>query len=98
MGLDPSPSPFAHRAIRGANGLGDLLVTLVRMLIGYQNDPNSPDERLGCAGSSNEVFKLLGFRSRQVNGITGIGTAHFLSPPTLSLSSLVRPVKLGKDL
>ena len=81
MGRHPASTPLAHRAIGGTTGRSDLLVTLFRMLIGSQNDPRSHAERLGGAGSTNELFKLLGFRIRQVNGITGIGTAHFLHLP-----------------
>src|SRR6266516_1327132 len=98
MGRHPAPTPLPHSAISGASRLSDLLVTLLRMLVGGQNDPNSHDEGLGRAGSSQKMFKLLGFRSRELNGITGMGTAHFLSPPPPSLSVLVHPVKLGKYL
>ena len=85
MGRHPAPTPLTHRAIGGVTGPSDLLVTLLRMLIGCQNDPRSHDERLGSAGSTNELFKPLGFRIRQVNGITGIGTTHILHLP-LSVS------------
>src|SRR5947209_19600655 len=81
MGRHPAPTPLPHRAISGPTGRSDLLVTLLRMVISCQNDPRSPCERLGGAGSTNELFKLLGFRIRQVNRITGIGTAHILHLP-----------------
>jgi hypothetical protein len=98
MGRYPAPTPLTHCAIGSATGQSDLLVTLLRMLIGGQNDPRSHDERLGGAESTNELFKPFGFRIRQVNGITGIGSTHFFLPPIFSLSVLVHPVKLGNYL
>src|SRR5712692_8375332 len=98
MGRYPAPTPLTYCAISGPTGRSDLLVTLLRMLIGGQNDPRSHDERLGSAGSTNQLFKPFGFRIRQVNGITGIGSTHFFLPPSLSLSVLVHPVKLGNYL
>src|SRR6266568_9216050 len=98
MGRYPAPTPLPHGAIGSATGRSDLLVTLLRMVIGGQNAPRSHDERLGGAGSTNELFKPPGFCIRQIHGITGIGSTHFFFPPILSLSLLVHPVKLGNYL
>src|SRR5437764_14329365 len=41
MGRHPAPTPLAHRAIRGANRLGNLVVVLLRMFMDSQNDPST---------------------------------------------------------
>ena len=98
MGCRPTSTPFADAAIRGANDRGNLLVVLLRMFMGSQDNPGTYGQRLRCSMCSDELLKLLGFFSGQFNWMSGFGTTHVLSPPTLSLSSLVPPVKGGMDL
>src|SRR5690242_21594449 len=87
MGRHPAAAPFADGAIRGADGSGNLLVVLLRMFMGSQNDPGTHRRGLRCGMGTDELLKLLGFFSRQFNWMSGFGTTHWLSPPTLSLSS-----------
>src|SRR5438105_9902832 len=98
MRLDPAATPRAHRAIRRAYRRGNLLIALLRMGVGAQNDPGTHRQRLRGAVSSDEVLKVPGFFSGQFNWISGFGTSHMLSPPTPSLSSGADAVKLGKYL
>src|SRR5436309_1487438 len=98
MRLDPAATPGAHRAIGSAYRRGNLLIALLGMGVGGQNDPGTHRQCLRCAVSSDEVLKALGFFSSQCNWISGFGTSHMLSPPTPSLSSLVGFVKLGRHL
>jgi hypothetical protein len=98
MSFDPAPAPGTDRAISRAHSRGDLLLALLGMGIRSQNDPSTHRQRLRRGVSSDEVLKALGFFSRQLNGISRFGTSHVLSPPPLSLSSLIDFVKLGKHL
>src|SRR5437764_8684389 len=97
-GFDPTCAPFAHGTIRRANGSSNLLVVLLRMGLRPQNDPRTYRQRLRRRVSTNKLLKMLSFFSRQFNWISGFGTTHKLSPPTLSLSSPVPAVKGGTDL
>jgi hypothetical protein len=98
MGFDPASTPSADGAISGAHDRGNLLIALLGMLMGRQNDPGTHGKRLWCGVRSDEVLKALGFFNSQCNGISRFGSSHMLSPPTPSLSSLVDFVKLGKHL
>jgi len=61
MGRHPASAPFAHGAIRRANGSSNLLVVLLRMFMGSQNDPRTHRQRLRRRVSTDELLKLLGF-------------------------------------
>ena len=98
MRLDPAATPRAHRAVSGAHDRGNLLIALLGMLMGGENDPGTHGQRLRRRVSSDELLKVLNFFSGQCNWISGFGTSHGLSPPTPSLSSLIDLVKLGKYL
>src|SRR5947209_20524275 len=98
MRLDPASAPGAHRAVSRPHGGGNLLIALLGMLVGIQNDAGPHGQRLRRRVSSDEVLKVPGFFSGQFNGISGFGTSHGLSPPLPSLSSRVDLVKLGKHL
>jgi hypothetical protein len=98
MRLDPAATPRAHRAVRRAHDRGNLLIALLGMLMGCENDPSTHGKRLRRHVSSDELLKALGFFSGQCNWIRRFGTSHELSPPNPSLSFLVDPVKLGKNL
>src|SRR5438128_9130392 len=98
MSLDPATAPGAHGAIRGAHARGNLLIALLGMGIGAQNDPGAYCQRLWRGVRSDEVLKALGFFSGQLNWRSGFGNTHVSSPPTPSLSSLIDFAKLGKHL
>src|SRR5437667_11293406 len=98
MGFDPASAPSAHSAISGAHHRCDLLIALLGMLMGSQNDPGTHGQRLRRRVRTDEVLKALDFFSGQFNWISGFGTSHVFSPPSPSLSSLVDFVKLGKHL
>ena len=98
MGRHPASAPGADRTISRAHGRGNLLIALLGMGVGRQNDAGTYRQRLWCPVSLDQVLKALGFFSRQLNRISGFGTSHGLSPPTPSLSSLADVVKPGKDL
>jgi hypothetical protein len=66
--------------------------------MGRENNPSPHDQRLRRPVRSDELLKVFGFFSGQLNWIGGFGTSHVLSPPTPSLSSPVDSVKLGKHL
>src|SRR5918912_944573 len=83
MGFDPAATPRAHRAIRGAQRRGNLLIALLGVGMGCQNDPGTHGLRLRCTVRTDKLLKLLGFFSCQFNWISGFGTSHMLSPPRL---------------
>src|SRR5205085_7841521 len=60
-GSPPSSAPFAHGAIRRANGSSNLLVVLLRMFMGSHNDPRTHRQRLRRWGGKDGVVKLVGF-------------------------------------
>ena len=98
MGLDPAAAPGTNGAVSGANCQGNLLIALLGMGMGCQNNPSTYGQRLRRRVGSDELLKVFSFFSGQLNWISGFGTSHVLSPPTPSLSSLVDFVKLGKHL
>jgi hypothetical protein len=63
MRFDPAATPSAHGAIRGAYCRGDLLIALLRMGVGGQNNPGTHRQCLRCAVSSDELLKALGIFS-----------------------------------
>jgi hypothetical protein len=81
MGRHPAPTPLAHRAIRGANRLGDLLVVPLRMFMDSQDDPSTKRHDLRCRMGSDELLKRLDFFSGQVNWMSGLGTTHWFHLP-----------------
>lgn len=98
MRLDPAPAPRADRAVSGTHDRGNLLIALLGMDMGRQNDPGTHGQCLLRRVGTDKVLKVLDFFSGQCNWISGFGTSHVLSPPTPSLSSLFDLVKLGKYL
>src|SRR5258708_23165570 len=98
MRFDPASAPGTNRAICGANRQGNLLIALLGMGMGGQNNSSPHGERLWRRVGSDELLKVLSVFSGQCNWISGFGTSHGLSPPTPSLSSLIHLVKLGKYL
>src|SRR5205814_3420065 len=98
MRLDPAAAPGTDGAVSGANGQGNLLIALLGMGMGCQNNPGTHGQCLRRRVGSDELLKVLSVFSGQCNWIGGFGTSHGLSPPTPSLSSLISLVKLGKHL
>jgi hypothetical protein len=64
MRLDPASAPGAHGAISGANGYSNLLIILLGMFMGSENDPGSHGQRLGRRVRTNKMLKMVDFFSR----------------------------------
>src|SRR5207244_2029953 len=62
-GRHPASAPGAHGAISGAHDRGNLLIALLGMVMGRQNDPGSHRQGLGRRVRSDEVLKVFGFFS-----------------------------------
>ena len=61
MGLDPASAPRTNGALGGAHNRGNLLIALLGMLMGTQNDPSTHRKRLRCCvGPNNQQYQYYG--------------------------------------
>ena len=96
MRPDPAATPFADGTICCYTDQSNLLIALLRVRLGSENDPRTQGFRLRGSGRSNELLKLLGFICREFYWIAGFGATHRCLPPTSSrrrIPSTVRPVQ-----